>query len=282
MHNHFLERIKTVFPQPIKTVKVIDHGWSNLVFEVNGEWMFRFLQSDLGAKQLLVEQAFLPLLQPISPIVVPTIEYFGDDFIGYKKINGVPFSRKKIESLSHEQRKIVTNQLGAFLSVLHSMTFTHPNLVENPYGVSDFWAEAWAPVEPLLNERLCEKARTWFTESIQKVAAVPFKKTVTHCDLGTHNILFDESTHTIAGVIDFGDIALFDPARDFNGFLRNFGAEFTAEVLKNYTLTQESNFYDRIEYYAKRQPFFIIAYAKKFGHEEVIPQCILDIQTSFI
>src|SRR5512145_904359 len=55
-----------------------------------------------------------------------------------------------------------------------------------------------------------------------------------HCDIGPGHVLYDPQTKNLTGVIDFGDIVIGDPARDFIYIYEDFGPLFLKEVLNRY------------------------------------------------
>src|SRR5258708_21610180 len=61
-----------------------------------------------------------------------------------------------------------------------------------------------------------------------------FMPTFCHHDLGVEHILVDRSTKRITGIIDWGDVALGDPANDFGKLYRDLGPEALEAVLRDY------------------------------------------------
>lgn len=55
----YLERIKSDFFEPINSHKIIQQGWTNLVIEINEQWIFRFVR-DKNNYQIVVEKIFCP------------------------------------------------------------------------------------------------------------------------------------------------------------------------------------------------------------------------------
>lgn len=276
MTEELLKRI----PLAITSSKAISDGVANFVIEVNNNWIFRFSRKELTKKQMAVENDFLPRFEIICPVTIPHIEYFGEGFMGYKKISGNSLKPDVLKSLSEENQTKAARDLGSFLSTLHAFSFHHPDLKEFPYGGGDFWHEVWSVVSPLLSEKTRITAQAYFEDAFSKMSELPPKKTLTHSDLGTSNILFDETSQSTS-IIDFGDLCIHDPARDFNGLLRNHGRAFTEKVLSFYTPEIDTTFWDRIDFYAKKQNFMVIYYAPLFGFEEYIPTAAVAIEKLF-
>ena len=55
-----------------------------------------------------------------------------------------------------------------------------------------------------------------------------------HGDFGPSNILWDEASRRVTGIIDFGSAGLGDPAYDFAGLLSGYGEGFLARCVPHY------------------------------------------------
>lgn len=184
---------------PINEYKFYRSG--NIVVEVNNEWIFRFSRSkDREIKQLLVEKEFLRTFEKVSPIKVPKIEFEWDHFagFGYKKFIGEPLDPKILAQLPTEKRKEICRQLGEFLTQLHSMQWSHEDLLQYPLGDSDFWNDVWKSVEPHLSQELKRKAFDYFTEYFQKEPGYTIEKTICNADFHYNHIIFNSVTNTIS------------------------------------------------------------------------------------
>ena len=61
-----------------------------------------------------------------------------------------------------------------------------------------------------------------------------------HCDIGPGHVLYNPQTGNLTGVIDFGDLVIGDPARDFIYIYEDYGSLILAEVLVRYVRTDAS------------------------------------------
>ncbi len=278
--DNYLQRIQSVFPEPIAAYQIFDGGWTNIVVEVNGKWIFRFVR-DARNTQISVERDFLPAFEAHSPVAIPHLVWDGEDFIAYRKIEGERFSPEKFAQFSTARKRKISKQLGGFLTSLHEFQFPHRFLAEAPYGGSDFWQDLWPLVSPQLSDETRAKAERFFTEVIAYRDAEPFPLTITHSDLGTNNILVDFSRNHLGGIIDFGDMCLADPAVDFAGFYRHFGRAFVEEMLGYYERPLSTNFWHRIEYESRRKSFFVVYFAHHYGFQSYIPGIIEYIESQF-
>jgi aminoglycoside 2''-phosphotransferase len=272
--------ITETLQQPIKTLTVHDHGWANKVFEVNHEWIFRFSRKPKDREQLSIEKAFLPEFEKTSNIPIPHIEFSGDDWIAYKKLEGTPL-KQLLESIDESTKEKVFKDLGSFLAKLHKSDFTHPNLREYPYGGGDFWENLWEPIESLLSKKTRINSKIFFTGLLQKIGQTPFKKTLCHADIGSSDILYNPEKKTLSGIIDFGDISMNDPAKDFSHLKRNLGENAMNSILKSYDRETEKNFHDRIKFHEYSIYFLACDHARVLGYEVRIPGFIEEIEKLF-
>ena len=276
----YLKRIQANLSKPIHSYKVIDRGWTNLVIEINCRWIFRFVR-DINNQQIAIEREFLPKFAKVSPVKIPEIITSDFDYIAYRKILGERFSPEKFALFSNFQKTKLIRLLGEFLTCLHNFEFDHQYLSSAPYGGGDFWKDLWVLVKDYLSTLTRDKAEKYFTSVIEEIDSIGYKPTLTHADLGINNILVNFEQNSLGGVIDFGDLCLGDPAADFAGFYRNFGRQFTQELICYYQKPIEANFGTRIEYEAKRKLFFVVYFALNNGFESDVPNIIKYIETLF-
>lgn len=276
----YLSRISEQLTEPVDSYKVVREGWTNLVIEINNRWIFRFVRNK-NNRQIVVEREFLPKFVKVCPVSIPEIVFSESDYIAYPKILGERFSPEKFALFSNFQKAKIFELLGKFLACLHSFSFSHQYLSDAPYDGKDFWNELWSVVQHRLSPYTKEKAKKYFTDVLKQIEATAFESTLIHADLGTNNILVDFQQNELTGIIDFGDLCLGDPAVDFAGFYRNFGRQFTQELLNNYQRPIENNFWTRIEYQSKRKLLFVVYFALNNGFEKDIPNILQYIETLF-
>ena len=273
--------VRDVLEDPVESIVRIDEGWTHIVLEVNGKWIFRFVR-DPSNTQLAVEQAFLPLLKDHSPVPIPEIRYSGADFIAYEKIEGVKFSESVFRSLGRRERTSHATALGAFLSCLHAFSFEHRDLKTAPFGGGDFWDELWPAAAPRLNPSTRQSAERYFRRALSRIASSAYPTVVTHSDFGTGNVLTDAAGSKLTGVIDFGDISLGDPTADFATFYRRFGKPFAEDMAEAYRLPLGDDFWMRVDYESRRKLFFVIFFALNHGFDEHVPGIVRAIESEFV
>jgi aminoglycoside phosphotransferase (APT) family kinase protein len=74
-----------------------------------------------------------------------------------------------------------------------------------------------------------------------------------HLDFRGNNLLVDPESGRLAGVIDWGNAAIGDPALDFMWLVVWRGWSFTEAVLSNYSLPVDADFLQRVKHKAELQ-----------------------------
>ncbi|WP_103942178.1 phosphotransferase [Thermomonospora echinospora] len=208
-------------------VEPLATGWDNTVFLVGGRWIFRFPRRAIAVPGVEREIAYLPGLAPHLPLPVPVPELAGRPaggfpwpFWGARHLPG----RELVDAgLPDARRTVAAAGAGAFLRALHD-----PRLVEE--------AGAGLPRDPLRRgdpsvrvpmarerlERLAgqglwepDEAVTDLLAEGARLGASADRPVVCHGDLHPRHLLVGEDGRA-AGVIDWGDLCLADPAVDLS------------------------------------------------------------------
>ncbi len=184
------------------TILEVDDGYDFEVAIVDDEWVFRFPRRSAVEEALELEIAVLPVLAPALPADVPSFEYVSRDplFVGYRLIRGEPLVDADADGVR------------TFLEALHGLDpsgfpVEHPDWVE-AYRAQ--CAEFERLVLPLLEKDRRAQATRLFGEA---ETLVDFEPALLHADLGPEHLLVRE--RHLAGVIDWGDIRVGDPALDY-------------------------------------------------------------------
>lgn len=216
------------FPQlaPAR-VERIGEGWDNSAFRVDERLVFRFPRRKIAADLVLREARVLPLLAPHLHLSVPTPEYVGHSdetypfpFTGYEFLDGATACSA---NWTEDARAANAAPLGRFLRELHGIPVT----VET---------RAWAPGDEIFRadvarrlEGVQQRLRALEThapeidpapllEMAARLARSPLRTQPpvwVHGDLYARHLLVDTS-RTLRGVIDWGDVHLGDPGIDLS------------------------------------------------------------------
>jgi aminoglycoside phosphotransferase (APT) family kinase protein len=184
----------------------MDDGWDFKVVVIEDEWVVRWPRHRLAIEEIEKEVTLLPALAPLLPVEVPQFEYVSRDpwLVVYRLIRGEPLVDEDPAGVR------------AFLDALHAIDVTdfpapRPDWLEEYRELTDTFREK---VLPLLDpdERPRGEAVLAETESL-----TGFEPALTHSDLGPGHLRVRDGH--LAGVIDWGDARIGDPAIDYSWLL---------------------------------------------------------------
>lgn len=221
----------------LRSVRPNREGQNNDVLIVNEELVFRFPKYEDGIASLRRETALLRQVREKVSLSVPAPEWeqlgterVGEAFAGHRLIPGVPLRAEWAEGLLPERRRELAVQLGTFLRELHGVPLE--GLPVEPFSM-DAWRGEWAGMYEKIRQHLFgsmrpgardEVARA-FDEFLGGEANFRFEPVLLHGDFGGSNLLVDEASGRMAGVIDFGQACAGDPAVDVANLIR-YGEKF--------------------------------------------------------
>jgi aminoglycoside phosphotransferase (APT) family kinase protein len=254
--------------EPARVVRVVDRqfphlapsraeflaeGWDSDAYLVNDDWVLRFPKRKEVEAGQDVERALLPRLAPLLPLPIPRPALLGTPcvefpfrFLGYARIGGEPAESFPVEDVDALR---CARALGSFLSRLHAFPIGEARALGvreppplDPAVLAATLRSRWADVAPVLPHGLREREERFFTAVL--LPSSPLAPRLAHDDLRPDHILLD-ANGTVAGVIDWGDAALGDPAADFAGLVAWLGEPFARAVLEHYEGDVDADFLRR-------------------------------------
>ena len=211
--------VASQFPQwadlPIRPVA--RSGWDNRTFHLGDDMVVRLPSAQAYSAQVAVEQRWLPFLAPFLPLPIPEPLAMGTPNHGYpwnwsvyRWIPGEASSRESISSLPDFSR-----QLAAFLTSLQRIDATSgpqpsPNNFYRGGSLAVYDDQARSAIAAL-GGRIDGSAaiRVW-SEALSTYWERP--PVWVHGDIAAGNLLLNRGS--LAAVIDFGQLAVGDPACD--------------------------------------------------------------------
>jgi aminoglycoside phosphotransferase (APT) family kinase protein len=180
----------------------IDDGWDYKVLIVDDAWVVRWPRHRLAVEEIEREVELLPVLAPLLPVEVPRFEYVSREpwLVAYRLIRGEPLVDEDPDGVR------------TFLDALHavdvdSVPADRPDWLETYRHLADEFRRV---VLPLLDS----DERAGGEEVLAEVETLTgFRPTLTHSDLGSGHLLVRDGR--LAGVIDWGDARIGDPALDY-------------------------------------------------------------------
>jgi aminoglycoside phosphotransferase (APT) family kinase protein len=180
----------------------IDEGYDFEVAIVDDEWVFRFPRRGNVIEALEAEAVFLPRLAAALPVEVPRFEHVSDEppFVAYRVIRGEPLVDEDADGVR------------AFLAALHAFDPAGLPVERRDWRETfhEFCARFERDVLPLVDPTDRPRALALFAE-VETLTG--FEPVFIHNDLSAPHLLVHEGK--LAGVIDWGDVFVGDPARDY-------------------------------------------------------------------
>jgi aminoglycoside 2''-phosphotransferase len=99
-----------------------------------------------------------------------------------------------------------------------------------------------------------------------------FRPVLIHGDLAGEHIFCAADTGTVAGVIDWEDATIGDPALDFVGLLCDAGPDFTRQVLAGYRGELDDAVEQRMRFYSRIGPLYEIQFGLATGDKAHLDQ----------
>jgi aminoglycoside phosphotransferase (APT) family kinase protein len=184
----------------------VDDGWDFKVLILDGGWVLRVPRDPQASEKLGREISLLPRLASALPIEVPRLAQVSAEppFVVYRLIEGGPLRDEDPDGVR------------SFLEALHSFDTRGLDLPESDWrGIYRRHAEDWRLIVlPLLDLDERDRGIALLGE-IETLRG--FEPALTHCDLGPSHLLVRDGR--LAGVIDWADAKLGDPALDYSWLL---------------------------------------------------------------
>jgi aminoglycoside phosphotransferase (APT) family kinase protein len=220
-----LELIQAQFPElSPKHIRLLGAGWDNTAFIVDEELIFRFPRREIALPLLEAEWFTLPKLAQVLPLPIPNPKWKGSPtssfpwpFIGYYMIPGFTAC---YANLHEEERAMLAEPIARFLATLHA---TSKSMISQFHIPSNNQSRIDGTLlTPKIEKNFAELSLLGLLEKENRLRSVmqnlqhfraPINSFVVHGDFYVRHLLVDEKHH-LAGVIDWGDIHLGDPAID--------------------------------------------------------------------
>lgn len=225
--------------------ELLGEGWDGVVFLVDGEWAFRFPKRADVVPFHERERALLDALAPRLSLPVPVVRHVGRPspafplrYSGYRLIPGVS------ADVAPEPADVaaVGAEFGRFLAELHAFPCDEARAL----GFTERQADPqWTRLRDAARAGLVAAATAAGDDFARRCRAVvddeslvpaPYEGAprLLHGDLGVEHLLVSADGARAAGVIDWADAHLGDPAGDFDGLWQWAGTALVDAALSAY------------------------------------------------
>ena len=250
-------------------------GWTNFAIKVDDKYLFRFPRNEEAYLAINKEYKILEILNEKLPsnIKVPNYIYsnINDDypFVGYEMIQGDFLTSDVFESLDEIKKENVLNNMSTFLNTLHLVDYKELGL--EPTNPIEWYKDLFNRVQNIcfkyFDDNLKEKTIKLFNMYFEDETMYNYEPTLVHGDLSEDHIII---TSDGVGIIDFGDLMVFDPAYDLI-WAYICDKNFYNNLFEKYNGHKDDNFEHRIrDFHIIRPPYDGIIYADKIHDDNMI------------
>lgn len=238
--NNRLKQLQTIWPE-VRWVDACLIECDHDVVILDNALVFRFSSHKVTHEPLDREIRFLGSLRERADLLVPDYIYIDKLFrvAGYKLLPGEPLTLEKWTELTQEQIRGIAVGVAGVLDEVHRFPVDEAvalglpkerNLVEGFGLIRHSYSQMVQRGDLSRAEKeYCHDALKQLTSFLSSSEGGPMK--VIHADIEFDHILCHGTK--FGGIIDFGDVAIGDPAFDF-GFFWERGETFVDEVLESY------------------------------------------------
>ena len=210
-----------------------------LAFRRGGQ-IIRVARHAEAAAAIERETCVLRKIAAEMPLPVPQLSIYTPEtcppFTMHNEIVGDVLTREIWERLPAVSQEKAVADLANFLKALHSIPVEIADDCELPQLDAVTVAANLSAAAAKISHLLDPQSRLLLAETLERWANPPNpekRQSLIHCDIAPGHLLFDPQSGHLTGVIDFGDIAIGNTARDFIYIYEDFG-ESILELVLNY------------------------------------------------
>lgn len=268
--------IRRLFPElEIRTLEPVAGGWTSSTYRLNDEWIVQVPSSAHAADRLRAQIGFLAELAQELSALVPVPERVSVDppAMAYRAIEGMRMDRAP--------DGIWPERLGRFLYDLHLtppefMGFRGTTAASVRADVASSLDTMRSRVVPLLDPDERARLDDAFDRFLDDIEHWRFAPCLTHGDLGPEHVLVTP-TGDLAGVIDWEELAVGDPAWD-HAWMLNAMPEIGERVLATYGGPPDTSFRRRAGFYYRLMPFHEVLHGLDTGDQAFVASGIAGIR----
>jgi aminoglycoside 2''-phosphotransferase len=235
-------------------------GFSNLVYELGDGNVRRVPRTPEARETCLRQCRFLPRLASYLPVLIPVPSDCDGAMMVYRKLEGQPLQPKMLEHLDAAQ---LARDIASFMCALHTL----PAQDAVSWGIPAIsrTAQLLAAADrvlPAIPSEFRSTALMWRERFVE----LPHADAPIHGDLWHENILIDQHSGRLSGVLDFDEASIGDPAWDLATQL-HCGRAFAKLVFDAYS-PKDPTLWARAEALFRLRPFEGLDWAVRYRDAE--------------
>lgn len=280
-----VERIvRPVRPRGIGSVEPIGAGLDHTAYLVDGELIVRFDADQdpvARAERVRTEARVLRVAASAAPPAVPQPRVVDESegALVYDRIAGTPLIGLAGSSPAGRSAAWAAT-IGRFLHRLHRIPSASLDGVRHEDQIPDEWLVEARDSYPAAAEHVPDALRGPI-ETFLAADPPPGSDRAVFChnDLGIEHVLVDPGTSAITGVIDWGDAAVTDPARDLALVYRDLGPAALAVVADQ--VDADDPMLARARFYARCSVFEDMIYGLEPGNDVYLAKSVASLAWLF-
>jgi aminoglycoside 2''-phosphotransferase len=272
--------VQALFGRGARSFEPIGEGWACDTYLADGEWVFQFPRLPGEEEALRRQIAVLPALAARVSGCVPVPAYVSIEApcMGYRMIDGAPFDEVSDDGVWPER-------LGRFLAHVHATSPAsvglRPRSVESIRAAVRADIDGWSSdVLPLLDAGERRAAVAMFAAYLDDDSMWQFAPRLTHGDIGPEHILVTPDGD-LAGVIDWGDLGIGDPAGDLAPLLEGW-ASIGERVLAAYGGEPDPRFRDRARFGFAFMPWNEVVHGHSTGQPAFVDSGLAGVRARLL
>ena len=289
------QRVRAALPPHLQEeTTLLGAGDTFIAFQA-GDYIARLPRHDHAAKCLRREACFLPRIAADLPLDVPRPTLLTSTrtqlppFALHRRVAGQELLLERWLALPRAQQQSFAHGVGSFLRALHSIAIEtiagcDVELTDPRLQVTQLREDAREQLMPLLTPPTVAALHEAFDRYTSGDTEWNYTPAITHCDVGPSHVLYDPDRAALTGVIDFGDVVIGDPARDFIFFREDWNDDFLQLALEAYELEPRTELLRRIEYSSLFNLVWWTTWVKGNGRTDLFEQGLqqLELETQTI
>jgi aminoglycoside 2''-phosphotransferase len=257
-----------------RLITPINDGWDSDVFDVDGEWIFRFPRRPEVVASHERECRILSPLAGALPFAIPVPAYVGEfedrRYMGYARVGGLAYVAGDDAS-----------SVGRAIRALHDFPAERAAALLDCDPTIAGWLADYAQLRATTDERVAPLLHAdvraaldaafdaFFADEWDAVTPV-----LVHRDLGAEHMLMDRETRALVGMIDFGDAAVGDPTIDFVGLYITGGSAATACAIADYEGPVSEA---RLRFYMQVGAVHAVLYGQDTGDDDLATDAVASL-----
>jgi aminoglycoside 2''-phosphotransferase len=240
MTNYIKQKLESEYNYIISDSRFIGEGWMSKAYLINEVDILRIAKSDYASEDLFKESELMPYVNKALKVETPRIKILdkqenGKYFMLYKAIKGEFIDDDEFFKLPVVKIDRFIDDLVMILDDLNAVEL--PDQLKSSYTIDireeyiEEYHEYRENAYKHLSSETTMKLEKVLSEYLEDESNFCFEPKLIHADISFDHLVFDDH-YTLKGLIDFGDLMLTDPDREYMYIFEEFGIEITKKIME--------------------------------------------------